>query len=239
MAGSSSVYFKNMRLGFSSYRNAFTAPNIILAQKLFMLLIGITGGSGSGKTTVVRKVMDSFSREQVTILSQDNYYKDNSHISPEARRNINFDHPDSIEFDLLVQHLEQLHAGRAIEEPTYDYITSTRQQQTIRVEPKHVIIVEGILLFTDKRVRDLCDMKVFVDAEPDDRLIRIIERDMRERGRTAHQVIERYHVVKDMHIQFIEPTKRYADIIIPQGGENTVAVDMLVATIKLKLMQGE
>lgn len=204
-----------------------------------MLLIGITGGSGSGKTTVVRKVMDSFSREQVTILSQDNYYKDNSHISPEARRNINFDHPDSIEFDLLVQHLEQLHAGRAIEEPTYDYITSTRQQQTIRVEPKHVIIVEGILLFTDKRVRDLCDMKVFVDAEPDDRLIRIIERDMRERGRTAHQVIERYHVVKDMHIQFIEPTKRYADIIIPQGGENTVAVDMLVATIKLKLMQGE
>ena len=152
-----------------------------------MLLIGITGGSGSGKTTVVRKVMDSFSREQVTILSQDNYYKDNSHISPEARRNINFDHPDSIEFDLLVQHLEQLHAGRAIEEPTYDYITSTRQQQTIRVEPKHVIIVEGILLFTDQRVRDLCDMKVFVDAEPDDRLIRIIERDMRERGRTAHQ----------------------------------------------------
>ncbi|MBK7147415.1 MAG: uridine kinase [Bacteroidetes bacterium] len=204
-----------------------------------MLLIGITGGSGSGKTTVVRKVMDSFSREQVTILSQDNYYKDNSNISLEERRNINFDHPDSIEFDLLVQHLEDLHAGKAIEEPTYDYITSTRQQKTIRVEPKHVIIVEGILLFTDKRVRDLCDMKVFVDAEPDDRLIRIIERDMRERGRTAHQVIERYHIVKDMHIQFIEPTKRYADIIIPQGGENTVAVDMLVATIKLKLLQGE
>jgi uridine kinase len=204
-----------------------------------MLLIGITGGSGSGKTTVVRKVMDSFSREQVTILSQDNYYKDNSNISLEERRNINFDHPDSIEFDLLVQHLENLHAGKAIEEPTYDYITSTRQQKTIRVEPKHVIIVEGILLFADKRVRDLCDMKVFVDAEPDDRLIRIIERDMRERGRTAQQVIERYHVVKDMHIQFIEPTKRFADIIIPQGGENTVAVDMLVATIKLKLLQGE
>ncbi len=204
-----------------------------------MLLIGITGGSGSGKTTVVRKVMDSFSREQVTILSQDNYYKDNSNISLEERRKINFDHPDSIEFDLLVQHLEDLHAGKAIEEPTYDYISSTRQQKTIRVEPKHVIIVEGILLFADKRVRDLCDMKVFVDAEPDDRLIRIIERDMRERGRTAHQVIERYHVVKDMHIQFIEPTKRFADIIIPQGGENTVAVDMLVATIKLKLLQGE
>jgi uridine kinase len=204
-----------------------------------MLLIGITGGSGSGKTTVVKKVMDSFSREQVTILSQDNYYKDNSNISLEERRNINFDHPDSIEFDLLVQHLENLHAGKAIEEPTYDYITSTRQQKTIRVEPKHVIIVEGILLFADKRVRDLCDMKVFVDAEPDDRLIRIIERDMRERGRTAQQVIERYHVVKEMHVQFIEPTKRFADIIIPQGGENTVAVDMLVATIKQKLLQGE
>ncbi len=204
-----------------------------------MLLIGITGGSGSGKTTVVKKVMDSFSREQVTILSQDNYYKDNSNISLEERRNINFDHPDSIEFDLLVQHLEDLHAGKAIEEPTYDYITSTRQQKTIRVEPKHVIIVEGILLFADKRVRDLCDMKVFVDAEPDDRLIRIIERDMRERGRTAQQVIERYHVVKEMHVQFIEPTKRFADIIIPQGGENTVAVDMLVATIKQKLLQGE
>ncbi len=204
-----------------------------------MLLIGITGGSGSGKTTVVKKVMDSFSREQVTILSQDNYYKDNSNISLEERRNINFDHPDSIEFDLLVHHLENLHAGKAIEEPTYDYITSTRQQKTIRVEPKHVIIVEGILLFADKRVRDLCDMKVFVDAEPDDRLIRIIERDMRERGRTAQQVIERYHVVKEMHVQFIEPTKRFADIIIPQGGENTVAVDMLVATIKQKLLQGE
>jgi uridine kinase len=204
-----------------------------------MLLIGITGGSGSGKTTVVRKVMDSFSREQVTILSQDNYYKDNSNISLEERRKINFDHPDSIEFDLLVQHLEDLHAGKAIEEPTYDYISSARQQKTIRVEPKHVIIVEGILLFADKRVRDLCDMKVFVDAEPDDRLIRIIERDMRERGRTAQQVIERYHVVKEMHVQFIEPTKRFADIIIPQGGENTVAVDMLVATIKQKLLQGE
>lgn len=202
-----------------------------------MLIIGITGGSGSGKTTVVKKVMSSFSSHQVSIISQDNYYKDNAHISLEERRKINFDHPESFEFDLLVKHMQQLRNGLAIEEPTYDYITSTRQQKTIRIEPNHVIVVEGILLFTDKRVRDLCDIKVFVDAEPDDRLIRIIERDMQERGRTAQQVIERYGVVKEMHVQFIEPTKRFADLIIPQGGENQVAIDIMVATIKQKLLQ--
>ena len=202
-----------------------------------MLIIGITGGSGSGKTTVVKKIMNSFSREQVTIVSQDSYYKDNSHISPEERKKINFDHPESIEFDLLVEHMKLLRHEKAIEEPVYDYITSTRMKETIRVEPNHVIIVEGILLFTDKRVRDLCDIKVFVDAEPDDRLIRIMERDMRERGRTAQQVIERYALVKEMHIQFIEPTKRFADIIIPQGGQNQVAINVLVATIKQKLLQ--
>jgi len=212
--------------------------SFIIFSKIFrMLIIGIAGGSGSGKTTVVKKIMSSFSREQVTIVSQDSYYKDNSHITPEERLDINFDHPESIEFDLLVKHMQELRAGRAIEEPTYDYITSTRQKKTIHVEPNHVIIVEGILLFTDKRVRDLCDIKVFVDAEPDDRLIRIIERDMRERGRTAQQVIERYALVKEMHVQFIEPTKRFVDIIIPQGGENQVAIDVLVATIKQKLFQ--
>ena len=189
-----------------------------------MQIIGIAGGSGSGKTTVVNKIMSSFSNHQVTVVSQDSYYKDNSHISLEERADINFDHPESIEFDLLVQQMKLLREGKAIEEPTYDYISMTRQEQTVHVDPNHVIIVEGILLFTDKRVRDLCDIKVFVDAEPDDRLIRIIERDMRERGRTAQQVIERYAVVKEMHVQFIEPTKRFADIIIPQGGENEVAV---------------
>lgn len=212
--------------------------SFIIFRKIFrMLIIGIAGGSGSGKTTVVKKIMSSFSREQVTIVSQDSYYKDNSHITQEERLDINFDHPESIEFDLLVKHMQDLRAGKAIEEPTYDYITSTRQKKTIHVEPNHVIIVEGILLFTDKRVRDLCDIKVFVDAEPDDRLIRIIERDMRERGRTAQQVIERYALVKEMHVQFIEPTKRFVDIIIPQGGENQVAIDVLVATIKQKLFQ--
>lgn len=202
-----------------------------------MQVIGIAGGSGSGKTTVVKKVMASVGGHQVTVLSQDSYYRDNSHISPKERANINFDHPASIEFDLLVQHISYLRQGRAIECPVYDYITSTRQKETIHVEPNHVVIVEGILLFTDKRVRDLCDIKVFVDAEPDERLIRIIERDMRERGRTAQQVIERYAVVKEMHIEFIEPTKRFADIIIPQGGENEVAIEILSTSIELKLLQ--
>lgn len=202
-----------------------------------MLIIGITGGSGSGKTTVVNKIKRSFSSEQVTIVSQDSYYKDNTNVPLEERQNINFDHPDSIEFDLLVEHMKLLRQGLPIDEPVYDYITSTRQPETLRVVPNPVVIVEGILLFTDKRVRELCDIKVFVDAEPDDRLIRIIERDMRERGRTAQQVIERYGIVKEMHILFIEPTKRYADIIIPQGGENQVAITVLEATIRQKLLQ--
>lgn len=202
-----------------------------------MLIIGITGGSGSGKTTVVNKIKRSFSSEQVTIVSQDSYYKDNTNVPLEERQNINFDHPDSIQFDLLVEHMKLLRQGLPIDEPVYDYITSTRQPETIRVVPNPVVIVEGILLFTDKRVRELCDIKVFVDAEPDDRLIRIIERDMRERGRTAQQVIERYGIVKEMHILFIEPTKRYADIIIPQGGENQVAITVLEATIRQKLLQ--
>lgn len=200
-----------------------------------MLIIGITGGSGSGKTTVVNKVMRSFSNQQVTALSQDSYYRDNRHLSIEERKQINFDHPDSIEFDLLVQHLKMLGEGKAIEEPTYDFISMTRMEKTVRVVPNRVIIVEGILLFTDKRVRDLCHIKVFVDAEPDDRLIRIIERDMQDRGRTVQQVIERYAVVKEMHVQFIEPTKRFADIIIPQGGKNEIAIDMMTATIRAKL----
>lgn len=201
-----------------------------------MLIIGIAGGSGSGKTTVVNEVMNKFSVNQVAVLSQDSYYRDLSHIDASERININFDHPDSIEFDLLVNHIQQLRNGLRIDQPVYDYISSSRLNKTNIIDPNHVIIVEGILLFTDSRVRELCDIKVFVDAEPDDRLIRIIERDMRERGRNALQVIERYTVVKEMHVQFIEPTKRFADVIIPQGGENKVAIDMLVATIRQKLV---
>ena len=199
-------------------------------------MIGITGGSGSGKTTVVKKVLKHFT-QNVGIIHMDSYYRDSSHLPAEDRQKINFDHPDAFEYDLLYKHLKDLKNGKAIEEPTYDFITSSRLEPTVHIEPSQVIIVEGILLFTDKRIRDLCDIKIFVDAEPDDRVIRIIERDVQERGRQVGDVISRYDVVKNMHFQFIEPTKRFADIIIPQGGENQVAIDMMVAIIKMKLQQ--
>jgi uridine kinase len=202
-----------------------------------ILIIGITGGSGSGKTTVVKKIMYSFSSNEVAVISQDAYYRDNAHLSLEERKTINFDHPNAIEFELLVKQLKQLKAEKTIEEPMYDYLTSTRLIETKTIAPRHIILVEGILLFTDKAVRDLCDIKVFVDADSDDRLMRIIERDMEERGRTAKNVMNRYSVVKQMHELFIEPSKRYADIIIPQGGENHVAIDVLVSMIKQKLAQ--
>ena len=202
-----------------------------------MLIIGIAGGSGSGKTTVVKKILQRFDKENVAVLHLDSYYRDSGHLPADVRAKINFDHPDAFEFNLLYEHMKQLKEGHAIEEPVYDFITSTRQKQTVHIAPKFVVIVEGILLFTDKRIRNLCNIKVFVDAEADDRVIRIIDRDVRERGRQVQDVIGRYEVVKNMHIQFIEPTKRFADIIIPQGGENQVAVDMMVAIIKLKLQQ--
>ena len=199
------------------------------------IVIGITGGSGSGKTTVVKKILDFFPGNEVAVISQDAYYRDNSHLTLEERRKINFDHPNSIEFELLVKHVEALKKGQAVEEPTYDYVTSSRQQKTTRIEPRHIVIVEGILLFTDAQIRNLCNIKVYVDADSDDRLIRIIERDMLERGRSAQDVINRYQIVKAMHDQFIEPTKRFADLIIPQGGENHIAIDVLVSMIQQKL----
>lgn len=200
-----------------------------------MVIIGITGGSGSGKTTVVRNILDKIDRSEVAVLSLDSYYRDNKHLTLEERRKINFDHPDSIEFDLIVKHLGELKKGNAIQEPTYDYLTSTRQTATTSIAPHHVVIVEGILLFSDERVRKLCTLKVFVDAEADDRLRRIIERDILERGRKLEDVLARYEIVKSMHQQFIEPTKRYADLIIPQGGMNHVAIDVLVSMIMQKL----
>jgi len=212
--------------------------NHYLAPKIKgMLIIGIAGGSGSGKTTVVEKILECFPANEVAIVHMDSYYKDSSYLSLEEREKINFDHPDSIEFDLLYKDLRTLKSGKAIEQPIYDFITSTRKKETVHTEPKHVIIVEGILLFTDPRLRDLCNIKAFVDAEPDERIMRIIKRDTHERGRAVQDVLDRYSVVKNMHIQFIEPTKRFADIIIPQGGENQVAIDMMVATIKLKLQK--
>lgn len=201
-----------------------------------MLVIGIAGGTGSGKTTVVKKIMKSLPKGEVAILSQDSYYKDNSHLPLEERQKMNFDHPNSLEFDLLIDHLKDLRKGETIQEPIYSYLTCTRAKETNPVKPHDVVIVEGILILSDPNLRDLFDIKVFVSADADDRLIRVINRDIAERGRSVGNVLERYEkTVKPMHIQFIEPTKKFADIIVPQGGNNKVAIDILTSIIKMNL----
>lgn len=201
-----------------------------------MLIIGIAGGTGSGKTTVVNKIIDSFPAGEVAVLPQDNYYKDSSHIPVEERSKINFDEPGAIEWTLLVKHLKDLKEGKTIQMPTYSYLTCTRQEETIAVEPRDVVIVEGILVLTDPVLRQILDVKCFVDADPDDRLIRVIARDCVERGRTPMMVINRYQdVLKPMHCQYIEPSKRFADLIIPQGGTNTVAIGLLTDYIEGQL----
>ena len=188
-----------------------------------MLIIGIAGGTGSGKTTVVRKILEQLPESEVSILPQDSYYRDSSHLPLEERLEINFDHPDSIEFELLVKHLKELKKGRDIEQPVYSYLTCTRSAETVSVKPCQVVIVEGILVLTNAELRKLMDIKVFVDADADDRLIRVINRDIIKRGRSVNKVMERYELtVKPMHLQFIEPTKRFADIIVPQGGNNHI-----------------
>jgi len=203
-----------------------------------MLIIGIAGGTGSGKTTVVKKVIQRLPKDEVAVISQDSYYRDNSHLPLEDRLEINFDHPKSIEFELLAEHIRALKAGYSIEEPIYSYLTCTRSKETIEIRPKKVVIVEGILILTPSELRKLFDIKVFVHVDADDRLIRVIQRDIIERGRSVNTVLERYQkTVKPMHIQFIEPTKEYADLIIPQGGENTVAIDALTTIIEKKLRQ--
>ena len=184
-----------------------------------MLIIGIAGGTGSGKTTVVNKIINSLSQGEVAVLRQDSYYKDSSHVPPELRSKINFDEPDAIEWSLLVKHLCELKEGKTIQMPTYSYLSCTRQPETVAVEPRDVVIVEGILVLTDPELRDMLDVKVFVDADADERLIRVIARDCIERGRTPQMVIDRYQdVLKPMHLQHIEPCKRFADLIVPQGG---------------------
>ncbi|MFC2112479.1 uridine kinase [Bacteroidota bacterium] len=201
-----------------------------------MLVVGIAGGSGSGKTTVVKRIMERLPEDDVAILPQDAYYYDNSQLELEARQEVNFDHPDSLEFPLLIDHINRLRSGENIDRPVYTYITCTRSDETINMKPREVIILEGILIFTNEDLRNLIDIKVFVDADADDRLGRIISRDIQERGRSVNKVLERYEkTVKPMHLQFIEPSKRYADIIVPQGGNNLVAIDILSATILNKL----
>ncbi|WP_301757671.1 uridine kinase [uncultured Muribaculum sp.] len=201
-----------------------------------MLVIGIAGGTGSGKTTVVNKIIKSLPAGEVAVIPQDSYYKDSGHIPMEERSKINFDEPASIEWALLEKQLRELKEGKSIEMPTYSYLTCTRQKETVHVEPRDVIIVEGILVLTQPSLCQLMDVKVFVDADADDRLIRVIARDCIERGRTPQMVIDRYQaVLKPMHERYIEPSKRKADLIVPQGGNNTVAIKLLTDYIASRL----
>lgn len=198
-----------------------------------MLVIGIAGGTGSGKTTVVRKIIESLPAGEVVVLPQDSYYKDNAHIPLEERLGMNYDEPASIEWTLLTKQIQDLKKGEEINMPTYDFITCSRLKETVNVKPKEVIVVEGILVLTDPELRNMLDVKVFVDADADERLIRVIERDCVERGRTPQMVIDRYRsTLKPMHELYIEPSKRYADLIVPQGGTNNVAIKLLTDYIR-------
>lgn len=196
------------------------------------IIIGVTGGSGSGKTSVSRAIFNNFPDHSIMMLEQDSYYKDQSNLSFEERLNTNYDHPFAFDTDLLIEHIKKLMCYEAIEKPVYDYVAHTRSKATLVQEPKEVIILEGILILEDERLRDLMDIKIYVDTDDDIRIIRRIKRDMEERGRTLDSVIEQYlSVVKPMYHQFIEPTKRYADIIVPEGGENHVAVDLITTKV--------
>ncbi len=193
-----------------------------------MTIIGIAGGTGSGKTTVTRKIVQALPPCHVAVVPLDSYYNDTSHMTDEERHAINFDHPDAFDWKLLTRHINDLREGRAVRQPTYSYIECNRQEETILVEPRPVIIIEGIMALLNKRLRDMMDLKIYVDADPDLRLIRNIRRDVRERGRTVDMVIDRYlEVLKPMHEQFIEPTKKYADLIIPEGGKNATGISIL------------
>jgi uridine kinase len=197
------------------------------------VVIGVAGGSGSGKTTVVSRIVESMGNDHVIVLEHDRYYYDHPELRLEERAALNYDHPDSLETDLLVRHVADLRAGRAVELPTYDFARHARRQTTDTAHPRQIIIVEGILIFADAALRDLMDVKVFVDTDDDTRFIRRLQRDVAERGRTMGSVIDQYlSTVKPMHLEFVEPTKRYADIIIPRGGHNVVAIDMMLTLIR-------
>lgn len=198
-----------------------------------MTIIGIAGGTGSGKTTVVRKIAEALPPYHVVVVPLDSYYNDTSHMTEEERHAINFDHPDAFDWKLLIKQVNELRNGQAVEQPTYSYIKCNRLKETLHVEPKPVIIIEGIMTLLNKKLRDMMDLKIFVDTDSDERLIRNIQRDVLERGRTVDMVISRYlEVLKPMHEQFIEPTKKYADLIIPQGGENHKGINILCKYIE-------
>jgi uridine kinase len=197
------------------------------------LVIGIAGGSGSGKTTVAQEILQRVGPERIAFIQHDSYYKDLTGLPPTQRAEVNFDHPNSLETELLICHIEQLKAGKSIEVPIYDFSTHSRTDRSFTVNPRGVIIVEGILIFADAALRTLFDVKIFVDTDADIRLIRRLQRDISERGRTAQSVIKQYQsTVRPMHLEFVEPSKRYADVIIPEGGFNTAALDMVVARIE-------
>lgn len=202
-----------------------------------MTIIGIAGGTGSGKTTVVKKIVEALPPHYVAVVPLDSYYNDTTEMTEEERHAINFDHPDAFDWKLLIKQVNELRKGNAIEQPTYSYIKCNRLPETIHVEPKPVIIIDGIMTLLNKKLREMMDLKIFVDADSDERLIRNIQRDIVERGRDVKMVVDRYlEVLKPMHEQFIEPTKRYADVIIPQGGENVKGIDMVCKFIE-RLMQ--
>jgi len=199
-------------------------------------IVGVAGGSGSGKSTVARNLAQALHAESVAFIDMDAYYRNFEHLALAERRKINWDHPESFDWDLLVSQLTRLASGEAIEKPVYDFVTHTRSNQMVIIPAARVVVIDGILLFSDARVRDLCDVKVFVDADADIRLIRRIRRDMNKRGRPLEEILDQYvTTVQPMHLQFVEPTKRYADVIVPRGGHNTVAIEMIVAKIHSQL----
>ncbi len=202
-------------------------------------IIGIAGGSGSGKSTVARKVAEGLPTSSVAFIDMDAYYKNFTELSLDERRRLNWDHPDAFDFDLLCRHLEQLSESKPIDKPEYDFVTHLRSEKTRHIEPPEVVVIDGILLLVDERVRELCDVKVFVDADADIRLIRRIKRDIRSRGRPLDEILDQYlSTVQPMHLQFVEPSKRYADVIVPRGGHNEIAIEMLVAKIHRRLQKG-
>lgn len=201
-------------------------------------LIGIAGGTGSGKTSVARRIYESLHVESAAFLDYDAYYKELGHLSLEERQRINFDHPDSLDVELFIDHLQRLIAGQPVEKPVYDFTRHTRAEQTVRVEPRDVVLVDGILLFADERLREMFDLKIFVDTEADVRFIRRLRRDLEERGRSLDSVIDQYlKTVRPMHFEFVEPTKRYADVILPRGGQNTAGIEVIAARIRERLAE--